>query len=198
MNNKIKNIKIRDIIAYTQQNGGCSFNSKLDILEDLKGYTISIQKYEYKIAIKNITEKNVDIIEKNIIEKINIIKNRKNYILGTWIDAGILYIDINKIELNYTRAVEFGKSQKQLAIFDNVNKKSIYLKKDTTYILYEYIKSLNDIRYITEFKNKKELVKNTGFYEFRNLKKYIYNKIDVVNNYFIKNNKKYIIIEEEL
>ena len=192
MDNKIKNI-----IEYTIKFGGCSFNSKLEILEDLKGYTVSIQKYEYKIAIKNITEKNVDIIEKNIIEKINIIKNKKNYIIGTWCDAGILYIDINKIEMNYTRAVEFGKSQKQLAIFDNVNKKSIYLKKDSVFILYEYIKSLNDIRYITEFKNKKELVKNTGFYEFRNLKKYIYNKIDVVNDYFIKNNKNYIIIEEE-
>ena len=36
------NDKIKNIIAYTQQNGGCSFNSKLEILEDLKGYTISI------------------------------------------------------------------------------------------------------------------------------------------------------------
>ncbi len=191
------NDKIKNIIAYTQQNGGCSFNNKLEILEDLKGYTISIQKYEYKIAIKNITKNNIIEIEKNIIEKINIIKNKKNYIIGTWCDAGILYIDINKIELNYTRAIELGKSQKQLAIFDNVKKESIYIKKDKTYILYEYIKKINDIKYITEFSSKKELVKNTGFYEFRNLKKYIYNKIDVVNDYFIKNNKKYIIIEEE-
>ena len=103
MNNKIKNI-----IEYTIKNGGCSFNSNLDILEDLKGYTISIQKYEYKTTIKNIDE-----IEKNILKKMEIVKNRKNYIIGTWIDDGILYIDINKIEKNYTRAVEFGKSQKQ-------------------------------------------------------------------------------------
>lgn len=186
------NNKINKIIEYTQKNGGCSFNSKLEILEDLKGYTVSIQKYEYKTTIKNIDE-----IEKNILKKIEIVGNKKNYIIGTWIDDGILYIDINKIEKNYTRAVEFGKSQKQLAIFDNINKKSIYLKKDSIFILYEYIKSINDIRYIMEFKNKKELVKNTGFYEFRNVKKYIYSKIDVVNNYFIKNNKKYIIIEEQ-
>ena len=187
MNNKIKNI-----IEYTQKNGGCSFNSKLDILENLKGYTISIQKYEYKTTVDNIQE-----IEKNIKNKIEILKNKKNYIIGTWIDTGTLYIDINKIELNYTRACEFGKSQKQLAIFDNINKKSIYLKKDSIFILYEYVKSLNDIRYVREYKNKKELVNGTGFYEFRNIKKYIYNKIDVVNEYFIKNNKKYIIIEEE-
>ena len=191
------NDKIKNIIAYTQQNGGCSFNSKLEILEDLKGYTISIQKYEYKVEIKNITKNNIDQIEKNILKKIEIIKNKKNYILGTWCDRGILYIDINKIEMNYTRACEFGKSQKQLAIYDNINKKTIYLKKDTIYILYEYLKNINDIRYITEFKNKKELVKSTGFYEFRNIKKYIYNKFDVVPNYYIKNNKKYIIIEEE-
>ena len=187
MNNKIKNI-----IDYTIKFGGCSFNSKLEILKDLKGYTISIAKYEYKTTIKNIDE-----IEKNILKKIEIVGSKKNYILGTWIDKGILYIDINKIEMNYTRAVQFGKSQNQLAIYDNIKNESIYIKKDKTYILYEYIKSLNDIRYISEFKNKKELVKNTGFYEFRNLKKYIYNKIDVVNEYFIKNNKKYIIIEEE-
>lgn len=186
------NDKIKKIVNYTLKNGGCSFNSKLEILEDLKGYTISIQKYEYKTTIKNIDE-----IEKNIKNKIEIVKNKKNYIIGTWIDDGILYIDVNKIEKNYTRAVEFGKSQKQLAIFDNINKKSIYLKKDTIYILYEYIKGLNDIRYITEYKNKRELVKNTGFYEFRNIKKYIYNKFDVVKDYFIKNHKNYIIIEEE-
>ena len=114
------------------------------------------------------------------MKKIEIVGNRKNYIIGTWIDNGILYVDINKIEKNYTRAVELGKSQKQLAIYDNINKKSIYLKKDSIFILYEYVKSLNDIRYVTEFKNKKELVKNTGFYEFRNAKKYIYSKIDVV------------------
>ena len=50
------NDKIRKIIAYTQQNGGCSFNSNLEILEDLKGYTVSIARYEYKTTTKNIDE----------------------------------------------------------------------------------------------------------------------------------------------
>jgi len=186
------NSKIEKIIEYTRLNGGCSFNSNLEILEDLKGYTVSIARYEYKT-----TTKNIDEIEKNIKSKMELIKNKKNYIIGTWINDGILYIDINKIELNYTRAVEFGKSQKQLAIFDNINKKTIYLKKDSIYILYEYIKNKNDIEYVTEYKNKKELVNGTGFYEFRNIKKYIYNKFDVVKDYFIRNNKKYIIIEEQ-
>lgn len=186
------NNKINKIIEYTQKNGGCSFNSNLDILEDLKGYTISIQKFEFKTTIKNINE-----IEKNILKKIEIVGNRKNYIIGTWIDGGILYIDINKIEKNYTRACDFGRSQNQLAIFDNINKKSIYLKKDSIYILYEYIKNINDIKYVAEYKNKKELVKNMGFYEYRNIKKYVYDKIDVVNNYFTKNHKNYIIIEEQ-
>lgn len=187
MNNKIKNI-----IEYTTKNGGCSFNSNLEILENLKGYTVSLQKYEYKTDIKKYDE-----IEKNIQSKIEKIGKRKNFIIGTWIDNGILYIDINKIELNYTRACEFGKSQKQLAIFDNVNKKSIYLKKDMLYILYEYKEKTNDIEYITEFNSKKELVKGTGFFEYRNIKNYIYNKIDKIDKYFIRNNKKYIIIEEE-
>ena len=187
MNNKIKNI-----IEYTLKNGGCSFSSKLDILENLKGYIVSLQKYEYKTNIKNVQE-----IEKNIQSKIEKIGNRKNYIIGTWIDAGILYIDINKIELNYTRAVELGKSQKQLAIFDNNKKECIYLKKDILYILYEYKEKINDIEYITEYKNKKELVNGTGFFEFRNIKNYIYNKFDKIDKYFIKNNKKYIIIQEE-
>ena len=187
------NKKIEKIIDYTVKNGGCSFSKDLEILEDLKGYTISIQKYEYKTTVENVKE-----IEKNIIEKMELIKNKKNYIIGTWIDNGILYIDINKIELNYTRACEFGKSQKQLAIFDNVNKKSIYLKKDTIYILYEYIKNINDIEYITEFTNKKDLVSGTGFYEFRNIKNYIYNSFEKIEKYFVKDNKKYIIIKEEI
>lgn len=185
--------KINKIIEYTEKKGGCTFNSNLDILENLKGYTISLQKYEYKTTIKNVAE-----IEGNIKSKMELIRNKKNYVIGTWIDDGILYIDINKIEMNYTRACEFGKSQKQLAIFDNVNKKSIYLKKDMVYILYEYKEKINDIEYITEFSNKKELVNATGFYEFRNVKKYVYKSIDNIKNYYIRNGQKYIVIEEEV
>ena len=185
--------KIEKIIEYTKKEGGCTFNNKMEILNNLKGYTISIQKFEFKTTLKNI-----DTIIKNIKEKIDIIGNRKNLYIGTWLDNGILYIDINKIEKNYTRAIEFAKTQKQLAIFDNVNKKSIYLKKDIIYILYEYIQEIKDIKYIKEFTSKKELCKNTGFYEYSNIKKYVYNEFNIINNYFIKNNKKYIVIKEEM
>lgn len=188
MDNKIKNI-----IDYTIKNGGCSFNSKLEILEDLKGYTISIQKYEYKTTIKNIDE-----IEKNIKNKIEIVGNKKNFIIGLWIDGGILYIDINKMELNHTRAVEFAKSQKQLAIYDNNKKVVEYIKKDYTYILYELIEEKNDLRYIMEY-TKKELINKLHVRDLEYYKKFIYNDfVTDIKEYFIKNHKKYILIKEEL
>ena len=181
---------IKNIIEYTKKEGGCTFNIE-GIKNNLKGYTISIQKYEFKTTINNI-----EGITKDIIKKFDIIKNKKNLYIGTWIDNNILYIDINKIELNYTRAMEFAKMQKQLAIFDNVNKKTIYTPKNTFYILYEYITNKKDLQYISEFTNKKDLCNYTGFYEFRNLKEYIYTQFTNINKYFIKNNKKYIIIKE--
>ena len=119
--------KIEKIINYTKKNGGCTFSKELEILEDLRGYTISIARYEYKTELKKENE-----IRENIKNKIEILKNTltsKNFVIGTWTNDGILYIDINKIELNKTRALELAKIQNQIAIFDNVNKTEIFLQK---------------------------------------------------------------------
>lgn len=186
----MKNERILKLIDYTLKNGGVTFDKNLEILEGLKGYTISLQKYEYKTTIDD-----VEGITKNIIEKINTIKNNKKMVCGLWVDGGALYIDINIIELNHTRAVEIGKEQKQIAIFDNVNKKSIYLK-EKIYILYEYLEKINDIRYIKEFDNKKDVCDFAGFTKFFKMKKYIYKEFTKIDNYFIRDNKKYILIEE--
>lgn len=184
------NHKIEKLIDYTLKNGGVTFNKNLEILENLRGYTISIQKYEYKTTIDNIKE-----IEENILQKIDIIGNKKNVVIGLWLDDNILYIDINMIELNFTRAMAAGKEQNQLAIFDNVNKKSIYLK-GKIYILYEYLEKIDDIIYIKEFTSKKDVCKFAGFAKFFKMQKYIYKEFAKIDNYFIRNNKKYILIEE--
>lgn len=190
MNNKIKMI-----MNYTKQKGGCTFTKELEILEKLKGYTISIAKFEYKTEL----EKTNEIIN-NIQNKIEILKNTlksKNFVIGTWINNGILYIDINKIELNKTRALELAKIQNQLAIFDNVNKTEIFLKKNSIYILYQYIEEKNDIVYINEFTEKREISKFLGVRDFEYLKKFIYKDfINDIQKYFTKQNTKYILIEE--
>jgi hypothetical protein len=188
MNNKIKNI-----INYTIKNGGCTFDKNLEIMENLKGYTVSIAKYEYKTDIKNI-----NAIKKDIQKKIEIIKNKtKTFYIGTWINKNILYIDINKIELNKTRATELAKNQNQIAIFDNINKKEIIIQKNYTYILYEYIEKINDLKYIYEFENKNDLKKYFNIRDLEYIKKFVYNNFDNnIKEYFTKNNKKYILIKE--
>ena len=189
------NNKINKLINYTIKNGGVSFNKNLEILEDLKGFTVSIQKFEYTTKIENIEEK-----KKDILNKINILNKSKknNYFIGLWLYDNILYIDINKIELNKSRALELGKKENQKAIFDNVNKKEIEVQKtNKTYILYEYIESKNDLQYIQEYFTKNEIIKALKICEYNKIKKCIYNNFNNnINNYIIRNNKKYIIIED--
>jgi len=189
------NNKINKLINYTIKNGGVSFNKNLEILEDLKGFTVSIQKFEYTTKIENIEE-----IKNNIQDKINILNKsiKNNYFIGLWLYDNILYIDINKIELNKSRALELGKKENQKAIFDNVNKKEIEVQKtNKTYILYEYIESKNDLQYIQEYFTKNEIIKALKICEYNKIKKCIYNNFNNnINNYIIRNNKKYIIIED--
>ena len=140
-------------------------------------------------------------IKKTIEEKQEIIKDNNNMYIGLWLDSGIMYIDISININDKVEALEFGKYNKQLAIYDIVNNDSIYLKDYNFvkyYTLYEVIKDRNNniIDYkIKEQKGNINLFKSIKA-NAKTLLNATYNCIDNIKNDSKLIENKYIIIKD--
>ena len=150
LNNKM----IKEMI----NNGGATLDVDYNNFNTSAGYMVSIKGQEKKININDIEN-----IKKEITKKRELIKNRKGYYIGLWVDNDILYIDISKHIIKYNRALEVARNNKQLAVYDLKNDKSIYLNYKTYYSLYKVIKNENndiiDYKIIKQYDNKEEIKK---------------------------------------
>lgn len=174
---------IREIKEKVLKNGGITLTKDLKESEEKEGYFISILGYEKIIKIEDIKEW-IDIYKNKLLN---------NEYIGLWIDKGLLYIDITIHLKSKVRAIEKGIKNKQFAIYDIKNNKSIDLLKDT-YILYRYNKLNNDIKYIKEYYDVKDILKD---FKTNNVYQFIYKNIDKLNNDFKLLNDKYIIIKDK-
>lgn len=110
-----------------------------------KGFMVSIQGYEY--ITKDITQ----AIKKGLEYK-EIIKDKKGYYVGFWIDTkdnNKIYVDISKNIDKKRDAINTAKKNLQKGIYDIKNQKTIYLNYDIKYYsLYKIIrdKITNDIK----------------------------------------------------
>lgn len=108
--------------------GGASYNMVTGVLNPENGYMVSLAEYEHKIPhgkeydTKAITQELRLYIGKHGIEL-----EQPNRWLGAWFDGTALYFDISEIVMDQQTAIELGKERKQIAIFDNEKKESIYL-----------------------------------------------------------------------
>lgn len=140
-------------------------------------------------------------IKKTIEEKQEIIKDNNNMYIGLWLDSGIMYIDISININDKVEALEFGKYNKQLAIYDIVNNDSIYLKDYNFvkyYTLYEVIKDRNNNIIDYKIKEQKE---NINLFKSikasaKTLLNATYNSIDNIKNDSRLIENKYIIIKD--
>lgn len=182
-----------ELINEIIKNGGASLDASYNIIDIKKGYSVSILGYEKTFTINNL---DYDAVIKNLKEYKKIIENKKDYYIGFWLDNDILYLDISKTISNYKSAVKFGVNNKQKAIFNNKNKKSIELVKHF-YIIYKYDNKTNDIKYITELENTKEVVNYfkkdfSNKYILHNISKNIDNLKVLFNDYIILKDKEYL------
>lgn len=151
----IKKEILKDIKKYIIDNEGISLD--IDTMKNTtlkNGYVVSIEGYELKV-------KNIDDVMKKItkyISIINILKNndkiKKTYFVGVWYNENdsYYYIDISKHFEKLRDAKNFGKMNKQKAIYNLKNNNSIYLNYNITfYSLYK-----ND-NIITTFDNIKDI-----------------------------------------
>ena len=128
------------------KNGGLTCDDELKKVNLKSGFMVSIMGYEF-------TTKNIDEAIKKGLEYKEIIKNKKGYYVGFWIDNNIIYVDISKQINNKRDAEKTAKKNLQKAIYNNKTQTSIYLNYDIIfYSLYKkiYKKINNDIMLIDE------------------------------------------------
>lgn len=103
---------IKDIMQSIKKEDGYT-HKKHDV-----GYMVSLKGYERKVSL----EKSANEIEKEIE---NYIKENTLELLGIWIESGYIYLDQSINIESKNDALQFGKKNEQLAIFDINNMKTI-------------------------------------------------------------------------
>ena len=150
LNNKM----IKEMI----KNGGATLDTNYNNFNSKDGFIVSIKGHERKLNINDIEN-----IKKEITKKRELVKNKKGYYIGLWVENDILYIDISKHIIRYNRALEVARNNKQLAIYDLKNDKSIYLNYKTYYTLYKVIRNKDndiiDYKIIKQYDNKQDIKK---------------------------------------
>ena len=111
---------IKTIIREIKENNGGTYNKEYKTINAKKGFMVSLQGYERKCKTEQETEKAIK-------ENMEIVRGLDSAYLGAWIDEGITYIDISVLVENKEDAMQLGKINNQLAIYDIQNNESIYL-----------------------------------------------------------------------
>ena len=140
------------------KNGGATLDYNYNNFNSKDGFMVSLDSYEAKVDIDNI-----EAIKKEIETKKEIAKKIKGAYIGLWLDKGLVYIDISKHIIDYNRALEVARNNKQLAIYDLKNDNSIYLNYKTFYTLYKVIRNKDndiiDYKIIKQYDNKTDIKK---------------------------------------
>ena len=174
----------KDLLLKYIENG-TSLDYNLNEISLNNGYMVSLLGYEKTFNPDDLTN-----IENTIIDYQK--KLKTSQFIGLWQFNGLVYVDISRHYTNKQDAIKNGILNKQLAIYDLKSKKDIELTKKT-YILYKYDKIKNDISYITEFTNTKDMEKELQT-SYNTLKSYMIKSIDEPIKELLKN--KYLIICE--
>lgn len=178
---------IKTIIREIKENNGGTYNKDLKSINAKRGYMVSLQGYERKCKTDEETEK-------AIMKNIEIIRGLDNAFLGAWIDEGITYIDISVLVENKDDAMELGKINNQLAIYNIENNESIYLlyyytvyrvvrDKDNNIIDYTIYKQYNyKIDIMEELNIKEKRLDNVISDSIENIKQVLFDKYIIIRD----------------
>lgn len=189
--NSFNNELVKEII----KNGRTTLTKDLEKAELKKGFIVSLEGTESQVK-KN----DYKAIIKAIEEKRDIIKDNSELYIGLWLDNDIMYIDVS-ININYkVEALEFAKKNKQLAIYDLEEDKSLYLKdfkfsryynvykvirdKDNNIIDYKIIAQKDNIsELVNYFQSSIKTVKNSIYTSLKNEYKQMMNGCIIIKDY---------------
>ena len=177
---------MKKLINEIIKNGGATLTSTLEDAELKNGYMVSEVGAEKTFRLDEVEE-----IEKTLIEYAE--KISANEYVGAWVDDNKLYIDISRHYKSKKQALRVGADNKQLAIFDIANAKSIYITK-SVFILYAVDKALNDIRNVAEYSNLQDIEEE---FNIKNGRQYVIRNVDeLVNAKLLRD--RFTIIKEEI
>lgn len=101
---------VKAIVKVTKENQGCSIN--LEGHSPKSGYMVAQTGAEYIIPVEKFNNKEVKAyIKKNK-------NNVKGAFIGTWINEGLVYLDISNRFKSQSEAIKKGIENKQLGIFN--------------------------------------------------------------------------------
>jgi hypothetical protein len=116
----MKNLK--EFVAAIIENGGATYNLANGGTVD-KGYMVSKKGFEMKFQPEvDVTQAVCQFIKEFGFELYEV----ENF-MGAWIDEGVLYMDVSNNFEKRSEAIKEGYKNEQLAIFDVVAQKSLYL-----------------------------------------------------------------------
>lgn len=170
----MNNEEIKKIIL---DNEGITLDKYKNVSTLKSGYYISLYGQEVQTASIDEALKEVDK-KAEYLQRLGI----KSLFVGVWYYEGIYYVDITRHLKDKAKAIEYGKEQKQISIYNIKDNKSIKLnyKKIKYYTIYKIIK--NDLEFIKQF----DSIDEVG--EFLNIStKRVYNLInndEVFSNYY--------------
>lgn len=109
-----------DLINKSLLNGGMTFNHIKDKVKT--GFMVSQHATEKVVDVDTL-----DKLKDDIQNYVDTHKLKRNQYFGLWYNDGKCYIDISSRISNKKQAIDLGKQENQLAIFDNKNLKVIEL-----------------------------------------------------------------------
>lgn len=127
---------------------GLTLNKNLEVLTKKDGYIASYQNSEKTFALNEL-----DQLKNEILKRAESIK--KDEFVGLWVDNNIIYLDISIILDNKAECLEFAKDNKQIAIFDLKENKSLYLKDYHFIRIYTIYNKFEQI--VTQFDSLEEV-----------------------------------------
>ena len=126
-------VDVKEII----KQGGATLTSELKVANINEGYMVSILGYE-----KTFEYNDAEGINNYIIELQGKIKDKKGYFIGLWTNDNKLYVDVSINIIDKVDALEFGKKNKQIAVYEVLTGANIPLKNYkfiTYYTLYKLL-----------------------------------------------------------
>lgn len=123
-------MKLNFLQVYTSlvETGGATYNYNIPELNPTAGFVVALQGHEKTYPIPANVNRFQDVVTDYLNAEVTaILQDSRNYFLGFWIEKDLLYVDIVEVIDDQLEAIQAGIERKQLAIYDNAKKESIYL-----------------------------------------------------------------------
>ncbi len=111
---------LKQFIADTLKNNGATYNLNTGEINPSEGFFVGLNGMGETVGI----DKPINgVIQKFVLENSNLLSNRE-FFVGSWIEDDKLFLDIVVKVDDKQAAIDIGKDNKQIAIYD-ANKKEV-------------------------------------------------------------------------